>query len=237
MSNTKYADITIVLDRSASMSSMKEAVVEKFNDFVGEMRKSPGDNRWTMVQFDDPDSARGAGEAFPQTLFEDKSEGQIPRLTLMNSGTISSREISPVEFLTRGSTALIDAICTTLERTLLRMSGREDTVKPVMLIITDGEENSSRKYTSPQLREMIAASQKKGFEFIYLGANQDAFAEASKYGIHGSLTGYGLADNAVRANDFVATADGMRMAISSGMTGVFYLASGLILSGKIGVSC
>src|SRR5262249_48619218 len=54
----------------------------------------------------------------------------------------------------------------------------------MVVVMTDGLENASREFTSARLREMIAEAQSvHGWEFLYLGANQDAFAEAGKYGI------------------------------------------------------
>ena len=56
--------------------------------------------------------------------------------------------------------------------------------KVMVVVMTDGLENASREFSSASLREMIAEAQSlHGWEFLYLGANQDAFSEAGKYGI------------------------------------------------------
>ncbi len=238
-----YADVTIVFDRSASMMPMRDAVIEGFNDYVKKMQETPGDTRWTLVQFDDPDSAKGAHEPFPTTVFEHKAEMDVPFLT-------------KVDFRPRGVTALVDAVCKVIERTELRCSGREDQVKPVIAIFTDGQENSSVDFTSAQMREKIACFSKKGCEFLYFGANQDAFAEAGKHGIpisagsgtagswmEGMIGGAlvapdgrvaynaspemgGLAAGSSPINSFIPTAEGMRMAIGSGMVGLAATVSG-----------
>lgn len=244
-----YADVTIVFDRSASMMPMRNAVIEGFNDYVKKMRETPGDTRWTLVQFDDPDSARGAREPFPTTVFEHKAETEVPLLT---------RD----DFKPRGTTALVDAVCKVIEQAEQRTSGREDQVKPVIAIFTDGQENSSVEHTSADMRERIARAGKKGFEFLYFGANQDAFAEAGKHGINtaGSIgsrgswlsdlaggalvspiTGDtcfcspasegGLAAGSSPINSFVPTAEGMRMAIGSGFVGMVNAVSGSVKDG------
>src|SRR5262249_33726049 len=90
------------------------------------------------------------------------------------------------DFKPRGSTALVDAVCTTIGRIKARVLAVPEAYRPkVMLVImTDGLENASREFTSAQLREMVAEAQSvHGWEVLYLGANQDAFAEAGKYGV------------------------------------------------------
>lgn len=227
-----YADITIVFDRSASMMSLKPAVLEGFNDYVRKMRQTPGDSKWTMVQFDDRDSARGAKENFPNTVFSQKSETEVPFL-------------EPGDFKPRGSTALVDACCEVIKDTELRTSGQE--VKVIIGIFTDGMENASQKHTSAEMREMIARVEKdRGFEFLYFGANQDAFQEAQKHGIQGvvptagfgahygsDLLSGGLARSASKVNNFECSRMGMMMAIASGMVGISNFVSGSITEGKL----
>ena len=165
-----YADITVVFDRSASMQGLAGAVVEGFNQFATDLRKNVGNNVWTLVQFDDPSSAAGAGEPFPQVLFEQQSERTLPLLTqqaapptFISSGSITAPQpvgSGYVAFAPRGGTALVDALCATIDRTEQRTSGQAH-VKVVMGIWTDGEENASRQYTSDALRERIARTQTK----------------------------------------------------------------------------
>ena len=56
--------------------------------------------------------------------------------------------------------------------------------KTIVVITTDGMENASRKYSREKIEKMVKKQQKKyGWEFIFIGANIDAYAEAQKYGI------------------------------------------------------
>ena len=56
--------------------------------------------------------------------------------------------------------------------------------KVIFVIITDGEENSSRKYSAAQIKERIEHQKEKyGWEFVFFGANMDAITEAGKLGI------------------------------------------------------
>lgn len=81
----------------------------------------------------------------------------------------------------RGSTALLDAI----GQTIKEWTG--DTA-PTVIILTDGYENASRKFTKAHVRDLIESKTKDGWQFVYLGANQDAFAEAGSMGIAPNCT-------------------------------------------------
>ncbi len=86
-------------------------------------------------------------------------------------------EVAPLTaevFQPRGSTALLDAIGNTL---------KDFTGPATCIILTDGHENASSKYTRAHIKDLIEQRQKDGWTFVYLGANQDAFAEAGGLGI------------------------------------------------------
>ena len=55
--------------------------------------------------------------------------------------------------------------------------------KTMFVITTDGMENASRKYDYDMVRKMIEEQKKHGWEFLFLGANIDAAAEAKRFGI------------------------------------------------------
>lgn len=100
--------------------------------------------------------------------------------------TFGPKPIGDVEPLTtetfqpRGSTALLDAIGRTI---------KEATVQnPSVVILTDGQENASRDYTKAHIKDLIEQKTKDGWTFAYLGANQDAFAEAGSMGIPAGCT-------------------------------------------------
>lgn len=96
--------------------------------------------------------------------------------------------IADVEYITvdtyvpRGSTALLDAI-----GSLIKAEEKDDQ-KKMVIILTDGHENSSHIYTKAHIKDLIEAKEKDGWQIIYLGANQDAFAEAQAMGIRPGCT-------------------------------------------------
>jgi Mg-chelatase subunit ChlD len=83
-------------------------------------------------------------------------------------------------FKPRGSTALLDAIGETIKS--------PKCTHPVVIILTDGQENSSVKFTKAHIKDLIEQKTKDGWTFMYLGANQDAFAEAGAMGIAPACT-------------------------------------------------
>jgi hypothetical protein len=91
-------------------------------------------------------------------------------------------DITTETYVPRGSTALLDAI-----GQLIKIEQTDGAAKTVV-ILTDGQENSSRIYTKAHIKDLVTAKEKEGWQFIYLGANQDAFAEAQAMGIAAGRT-------------------------------------------------
>jgi len=180
-----FSEIVCIIDRSGSMGSIKTDAIGGFNTFLEEQKKLPGDATLTYVQFD--------------TDYEVVHEN-TPIQTVL---PIDDKTYQP-----RGMTALLDAIGRTIEDVGRRLSNIPEELRPskiIFAILTDGEENSSRKYDLPKVKEMIKL-QKESYqwEFIFLGANQDAFAEAAKIGI-----------DAKDAFNYAATGKGVRAAYSN----------------------
>lgn len=84
-------------------------------------------------------------------------------------------------FVPRGGTALLDAIGKTIKDV-------DPDTRPTVVILTDGQENSSKEYTKAHIKDLIEQKTKEGWTFVYLGANQDAFAEAGHLGIPAGCT-------------------------------------------------
>lgn len=154
-------DITLVVDRSGSMHQVQQDAEGGVNAFIAEQAKQPGEALLTLVQFD--------------TEYEFLHQGVPVDL------------VPPYQLLPRGSTALLDAVGRAINETGQRLAAMDEEQRPglvVVVIMTDGLENSSREFTNTQLREMIEHQQSVyNWHFTFLGANQDAFAEAGRMGI------------------------------------------------------
>ena len=107
-------------------------------------------------------------------------------------------EIPEYHLVPRGSTALLDAVGRAINETDERLAGMEESERPglvVFVIVTDGHENSSREFTKPQIKKIIENRQDRcDWQFTFLGANQDAFAEAGHMGIRRVGVAYFTAD-------------------------------------------
>lgn len=153
--------IAFLLDRSGSMASIRMATIDGFNEFRGEQSKNPGKAWVSLYQFD----------THHQTDYEMVEIDKAPYL-------------DETTFVPRGSTALYDGIghmVTSVENSLAQMPKKPGSI--LMVIMTDGGENASTEMTGPAVKQMIEDKQKDGWDFVYLGANVDAFREAAKVGI------------------------------------------------------
>ena len=163
----KILDITIILDRSASMQSLKQRTIDGFNEFLNTQKHSGIEGIITLVQFDHE----------YQKVYQSE---EIKNAPLLNDNTYEPR----------GMTALLDAIGKTIKSTKRRHKlekTKKKKAKTLLVIITDGYENNSVTFTSDKIFKMIKKKEeKRDWEFVYLGTNQDAISEAGKYGIRHS---------------------------------------------------
>ncbi len=154
-------DITLVVDRSGSMSTVREDAEGGVNSFIASQAKEPGEALLTLVQFD--------------TEYEFVHKG-VP------IGDVPTYQLHP-----RGMTALLDAVGRAINETGERLAGIKESDRPglvIFVVMTDGLENSSREFSKKQLKEMVDRQQSVyNWHFTFLGANQDAFAEAAAMGI------------------------------------------------------
>ncbi len=200
MENNKTVDITFVLDRSGSMQSVVADTIGGFNRFLEDQKKAEGKATVALNQFDDI-----FDQVYPPT--------DIQSAALLNKET----------FVPRGSTALLDAIGRTINETGGRLSMLPEDQRPakvMIVIITDGHENASQTFNAKKINEMISHQRDVyQWEFVYLGANQDAITTAAGIGISAG-TSMTYAANTVgthRAFDSLCSnTKRMRAAVASG---------------------
>jgi len=158
-----FTRIAIVLDRSGSMESCKESTVSGFNEFIRTQQELPGEAMVKLVQFDDR----------YETVF-DMNLKLCPELT-QNT------------FVPRGSTALLDAQGRTiveLGKELAALPENERPSKVIVVTLTDGLENASKEYNLERIGELIREQRDKyNWDFVFLGANQDAIQTAAAMNI------------------------------------------------------
>ena len=199
--------IAIILDRSGSMASVKEGTIAGFNEFVESQKKLPGEATISLFQFDD--------------VYETVYDGiDIKNTILLTEATYQPRNI----------TALLDAI----GKTIINLGQKLNTIpekdrpeKVIVVIQTDGYENASKEFSSLEINEMITHQREKyNWQFVFLGANQDAIMTASHLGIaaNKSMTYAHSSDGNIHAmgistNRLVSS---LRSASTADMDGVGY---------------
>lgn len=160
MKNLTYTDITILLDRSGSMNSIKNDTVGGFNNFIEDQKLVKGRADVTLVQFDDK----------YEVDYTAKNVKDVPKLN----------------FKPRGNTALLDALGRSIAETgerLCKLNKNSRPNKVVFVVITDGEENASKEYKKSQISEMVKHQQNKySWDFIFLGANIDSIKDGRSLG-------------------------------------------------------
>lgn len=161
MTNPDLTFIAALLDRSGSMESIKDDTAGGFDAFIAEQAKQGGRVEVTLAQFD--------------TEFEYVYH-QLP------IGAVPPLRLEP-----RGGTALLDGVgrlVTDMGRVLAARPAAERPGLVVVVITTDGQENSSREWTVAKLRELITQQQDVyRWKFVFLGANIDAVQTGASYGI------------------------------------------------------
>ena len=183
---TNITEMAFILDRSGSMSGLETDTVGGYNSMLAKQKELDLAAAVTTVLFDDR-----------YELLHDRAD---------------IKAVSPItekEYYVRGSTALLDAIGRTIvkiERSQEHIAKEYKADNVVVVIITDGMENSSIEYTSREIKSIIKAKEEReGWEFIFLGANIDAIATARDLGVreeraanyHADKRGIGINFNAI----------------------------------------
>jgi len=182
---TDSTDITIILDRSGSMESVKSDTIGGFNTFLKDQQEIDKPASLSLVQFDN----------HYESVYLNKPIKEAEKLT-------------ETTFQPRGSTALYYAIGRTINSIGQRLSDLSENERPgnvLVVIMTDGHENSSHEFTAQKINEMITHQQDAyNWQFVFVGANQDAILSARTMGIRD-----------VNAMTYAANAGGVRAMMAS----------------------
>ena len=157
-------ELVFILDRSGSMQGLESDTIGGFNSLLEKQKRQPGEALVSTV------------------LFDSQSDVLHDRVKLS-----SVRPITDRDYFVRGCTALLDAVGGAIRHigNIHKYSRPEDVPEHTLfVVITDGMENASCRYTARQVREMILRQKERyGWEFLFLGANIDAVETAGDLGI------------------------------------------------------
>ena len=157
-------ELVFILDRSGSMSGLEADTIGGFNSMIERQKKEDGTALVSTV------------------LFNNESTVIHDRLPLDEVALMSDTDYCP-----QGCTALLDAVGDAIHHigNVHKYARREDVPQRTLFVITtDGQENASSRYSYEKVKGMIERQKETyGWEFLFLGANIDAAAEAKHFGI------------------------------------------------------
>ncbi len=162
--NKNLTEIVYILDRSGSMGGLEEDTIGGFNSMMEKQKKTGEQALVSTVLFDD------VCEVLHDRVPLDKIE-----------------KMTDQQYYVRGCTALLDAVGGAIHHigNVHKCAREEDRpAKTIFVITTDGMENASKNYSYDKIKKMVRKKQEKyGWEFIFIGANIDAYAEAQRLGV------------------------------------------------------
>lgn len=156
------SELVFILDRSSSMSGLEKDTIGGFNSLIQKQRKEKGKCYVSCVLFDD----------VQEVIYDRVPLNEVKKMTQK-------------QYYARGCTALLDAMGGAIHHIgNVHKYSKEEIGKTLFIIITDGLENSSKRYTYVTIKQMVERQKEKyGWEFIFIGANMDVIQEANKFGI------------------------------------------------------
>ena len=176
MSDPNYTALMLIIDRSGSMSSIRDDMVGGLNGLLEEQKKQPGLLTVSVVSFD--------------------NAIELPHRMAAPSGVT-------VELDPRGSTALYDAMGFGINTMASDIDALPEHARPStvqVIVVTDGEENASGEYSGKLIKKLVTEkTTSENWDFVFLGANQDAVMKAAELGIgEGSALTYDAGSEGVK---------------------------------------
>ena len=153
----KDIELVMLMDRSGSMSAIQHDMEGAINTYIADQKKNFPNTKLTFAQFD--------------VDYE-----------ILYFG-VKITDVSDIKLKPRGCTALLDAIGRTINEAKARIEKEKTDPQLLFVIVTDGEENSSTEFTKDVIFKMISDQKANAWDFVFLGANQDAIQQGGNIGI------------------------------------------------------
>ena len=159
---TEKTIVSFLLDETGSMGSVRDTTISGFNEYIATLRTNDTPTLLRLMTFNT--------DGF--NVVYDFEEIQ------------SVADLTRQSYRPRELTNLYDAIARLVHDTEDYLKAMSPEPRVMCTIMTDGEENSSTEYTRAAIFKLITDKEKEGWAFVYLGANQDAWAASESIGIH-----------------------------------------------------
>ena len=156
-------ELVFILDKSGSMAGLESDTIGGFNSLIEKEKSEDGEVVVTTV------------------LFNDRMKYVHDRINIKEVNKMTRHD-----YFADGCTALLDAVGNTIKHIVQKQKQLKEEFVPqktMVVITTDGLENSSREYDYPDIKKLIEKQKELGWEFIFLGANIDVNREARRFGI------------------------------------------------------
>lgn len=181
--------ISVLLDRSGSMESIRDDTIGGFNAFLEQQKRESGHATMTVVQFDTQDAYEVLNRFVPIELVD---------------------PLSRASFVPRATTPLFDALGRAINDVNQTLDALKDENRPrnvIMVVVTDGRENSSREFSKRDVERMIQDKTASGWQFVYLSADLTSFSDARELGFsaNSSMAFAKSAKGTARAWDSLST--------------------------------
>lgn len=175
--NDKKIEVVLILDKSGSMAGKENDTIGGYNSFIEKQKKEEG-------------------ECFISTyLFSNKSKA-----ISLHQRICDVDKMNDTTYTVGGCTAMLDAIGEAIVDMDSYLKGKDDR-NVIFVIITDGEENSSREYNYQSVSNLIKKHKELNWKFLFLGANIDIEATAKSLGINeDEVSSYSYTNKGVRCN-------------------------------------
>ena len=161
---SSLTEIVFILDRSGSMAGLESDTIGGFNSMIKKQQKETDGNALVST-----------------VIFDHESIILHDRVALNKINPLTEKD-----YEVRGSTALLDAIGDAVKhiKNVHKYARADDRPQKTLVVITtDGMENSSVRFSYNDIKKLIERQKEKGWEFIFLGANIDAVEVAEHIGI------------------------------------------------------
>ena len=156
-------EVVAIIDRSGSMAGKEADTIGGINSTIQELKNNKVNE---IIKFS-------------VKFFDDREHIKFRSLDIENVRPLNVKDLMP-----RGQTALLDAMGSTISFFInKKMCEPSSFDSCIIYVATDGHENCSKKFTNEKIRNLINEAKKFSIELLYLGANQDAILEASKFGL------------------------------------------------------
>lgn len=199
--------VTFLLDRTGSMSMIQNETIKAFNGYLDELAASDDLIEFTLLQFDSASTDMLCNRLRPSQVMRLNKENYVPRAL----------------------TPLWDACFHAIKVTDEALQGRQDKPKAIVVIQTDGQENCSKFHPLWAVKQMIADREERGWKFVFLGANINAYEQATKLGIdRGSTVSY---SGALSTSSFIGLAQNTRSYATGASASMNFNASQKLASG------